>query len=60
MGATLEMIAFGVVALTTLFVLTLLSRPLVHQRVMVMRLRRDLRHIDVTVVDWKRHFDTLP
>ncbi len=59
MGDILEMIAFGVVALTTLFVLSLLTRPLVHQRVMVQRLRRDMRQIDVVVVDWKRDFDTL-
>ncbi|MDQ4133698.1 MAG: hypothetical protein M3179_10955 [Actinomycetota bacterium] len=59
MGDILGMIAFGVVALTTLFVLSLLTRPLVHQRVMVQRLRRDMRQIDVVVVDWKRDFDTL-
>lgn len=59
MSEILEMLAFGVIALATLFVLTLISRPVVHQRVMVMRLRRDMRRIDVQVVDWKRDFDKL-
>jgi hypothetical protein len=59
MSDILQMMAFGVVAFTTLFVLAVLTRPVVHQQVMVQRLRRNMRDIDVVVVDWKREFDSL-
>lgn len=57
MSHILEMVAFAVVMLTALFVLVTLSQARLNQRVMVMRLRRDMRQIDVQVVDWKRDLD---
>ena len=57
MSHILEMLAFAVVMVTALFVLVTLSQARLNQRVMVMRLRRDMRQIDVHVVDWKRDLD---
>lgn len=59
MSHILELAAYGLVVLTTLFVLVTLTQPLLRQQVMVLRLRRNMRQIDVVVVDWKRDLDKL-
>jgi hypothetical protein len=53
-GQTLEYVAFAVMAITALFIVATLSQPVMRQQVQVMRLRRNMRKIEVVVVDWKR------
>lgn len=50
----LDLAGYVLAALTVVVLTTTLGAPVVRQRVLVLRLRRDLKTIDSTVVDWAR------
>jgi hypothetical protein len=50
----LDLAGYVLAALTVVVLTTTLGAPVIRQRVLVIRLRRDLKTIDSTVVDWSR------
>jgi hypothetical protein len=50
----LDLVGYVLAALTVVVLTTTLGAPVVRQRVLVLRLRRDIKTIDSTVVDWAR------
>lgn len=50
----LDLAGYVLAALTVVVLTATLGAPVVRHRVLVLRLRRDLKTIDSTVVDWAR------